>query len=819
MLSGSVKTNNKILVVDDDPVNILFLQEALSSLGHIYFSESAEDALTLLTKVLPDIILLDIEMPNMTGWELSQQLKTVTRFAAIPIIFITGHQDQKFEQLSLENGGVDFITKPFNAYVCKLRVAHQLKIVNQTNQLSRTQEHLQQLVKQVPVFITYWDNNWKNTYSNDYKGHWFNHLEASSLEQHISAVFPDKLCQAILEQSIIQQEALDQSITSQDDSSFIVHIKTELDERFFQVFLSLIIKEKEIEGYLVTLVDVSDEKIAKRTLNSEKERLRVTLNSIGDAVIATDTEGYITFMNPIAERLTGWRFRDALNTKIEKVMDLRDAKTGQPLINPLYVALKEQCTVAMAINTELVAKSNLKFSVEDSAAPIRNQNNDIIGAIMVFHDISEATAMAIKMSHLANHDQLTDLPNRILLQDRLSVAIANSYHTKTAVLMVDIDNFKYLNDSLGHQYGDQLICLMAERLAALIPPSYTLSRLGGDEFIIAMTDVNEVKVCSELATKVIKSMQDSFLLDEQSYNVSVSIGISVYPDDASDADQLMRNADVAMYKAKQEGRNRYSFFSEELESALLIRHTVEKLLRHKLEKDDLLVYYQPKFDLKTRKIIGAEALVRLQNEKGEIVSPALFLPTAEETGLVVTLGYQVLFKACRQAKEWLDAGNNIPISVNVAAAQFADTELQPMVEKALAETQLPVSMLELEVTETALMVDITIVQQKLEKLKALGIKISIDDFGTGYSSLAYLKKFNVDVMKIDMSFVRDMMNNKQDYEIVKAIISLGNSMGLSLIAEGVEDEAQLNALIALGCQYGQGYLIGKPVPAKDFKFN
>ncbi|MDD8059983.1 EAL domain-containing protein [Shewanella metallivivens] len=809
LLSGLTNTVYRILIIDDDIQNIFVLEDILSPLGNIYFSESGSNALALVDKIKPDVILLDIEMPDMDGWQVCRALKADPRYSDIPIIFITGHTEPEFERLALESGGVDFITKPFNASICCLRVHTQLKFRQQNHLIVKAKEELQQLVNQVPMLITYWDSSGNNLFSNDYSGIWFDTLVGHIDGQHISTIFPAELSSAVLRH---------QKQTTSEPLKYIVTVKNQLGMSFYEVFQSKMKSSAGVDGYLVTVVDVSEVKHAKQALYSEKERLRVTLNSIGDAVIATDTRGLITFMNPIAERMTGWRIKDALHQKIESVMQLRDSNTRHTLLNPLYIALREQRIVAMALNSQLTARGGQVFAVEDSAAPIRNENGEVIGAIMVFHDVSEAMAMAMKMSHLANHDQLTDLPNRILLQDRLSVACsaAESFGNKAAALLVDIDHFKYLNDSLGHQLGDEMICLMAQRLRSLIPPSYTLARLGGDEFVILMSDAHSVEASSVLAAKLVEAMHEPFILAGQKFSVSISVGISVFPNDAKDAEELMRHADVAMYRAKQEGRNRFSFFSHDLESSIRERHQLETCLRNAISHDELFVHYQPKINLATNEIVGAEALVRLVDSEGVFISPNEFIPLAEESGLIIRLGKQVLYKACAEAKSWLDKGFNIPISVNVAVAQFADPHFANIIEKALHDYQLPAELLELEITETALMIDAAEMQTRLYQLKSLGIKIAIDDFGTGYSSLAYLKKFNVDVMKIDMSFVKDMLNNKHDYEIVKTIISLGQSMGLSLIAEGVETEAQRQALLELDCLMGQGYLFSRPLSANDF---
>ena len=556
-----------------------------------------------------------------------------------------------------------------------------------------------------------------------------------------------------------------------------------------------------------------------RLVEAEREWLRVTLDSIGDAVIATDLDGKISFINPIAERMTGWLAKDALFRPIEEVMQLRDAHTLETHWNPVYFALKEQRVVAMALNCQLVSRTGQLFQVEDSAAPIINQNGQCLGSIIVFHDVSESMALALKMSHLAHHDPLTNLPNRVLLYDRIEQAIkkAEQLRHKSALLLIDLDNFKYINDSIGHNFGDLLIKQVSERLSAICDAGTTLARLEGDEFVMVLPELWSIEEVGLFTSHVHSQFQQPFVLENNKYQMAVSIGVSIYPDDAQTIEMIMRHADVAMFKAKSEGRNRTSFFSEELQQQIIYRHQLELLLRDTLANQQLQVYYQPKLCLATGQLLGAEALARMQNSQGQWISPMEFIPLAEETGLISELGQQVLRQACEKCLNWQKQGYQVPVSVNIAAAQFADPLLVKQITELLAELQMPASLLELEVTESALMLDVNKTQSMLNQLKAAGICISIDDFGTGYSSLSYLKKFQVDVLKIDKSFVRDMLSDKGDLEIVKAVISLAQSMHLQLIAEGIESEAQKAMLLQLGCEMGQGYLFSKPLSAVDFK--
>ncbi len=808
-ISGSYPQPQKILIIDDSTQNIIFLQSTLSDLASIHFATSGAEGLNLCDELKPDLILLDISMPEMDGWEVCTRLKSNSATANIPVIFITGNEQSETEKLALEHGAVDFIHKPFDPQICHLRVKNHLILKQQAKELLSAKQEITQLVESVPVLITYWCQDWNLQFCNDTSGKWFGQLIQDLTNQHVSDALPEEIHQVLLSNS---------RASSSLPMEFSTTVNNGIHDSHFRVFQSRRIEDGELIGFLVTFVDITEAKRAKQALHSEKERLRVTLQSIGDAVIATDTQGYITFMNPVAERMTGWRFRDSTPHKIEQVMILRDMDSKKPLLNPLYLALKEQRTVAMTLNSELLSHSNMTYAVEDSAAPIRDQHGEIIGAIMVFHDVSEAMALSLKMSHIANHDQLTDLPNRILFQDRLTVAIQNAKRQKhkVATLLLDIDNFKYLNDSVGHQLGDLLICQMAKRIQKLLPCEYTLARLGGDEFIILMNEIQSDEAALSLASELVTAMHQPYSLDDKPYNVSVSVGVSIYPDDAHDAEELIRHADVAMYSAKKQGRNRFCFFSGEIEQSLLQRHELELKLRNAIEKNQLVVVYQPKFDLITKQIVGAEALVRMVDEDNQLISPTEFIPIAEDSGLIVSLGNQVLLKACTEAAKWLQQGSPIPVSVNVSASQFSDPDLEHIIINVLSRTGLPAEYLELEITETALMGNIDDTQSKLGSLKNLGLRISIDDFGTGYSSLSYLKTFNVDIMKIDMSFVMDMLNNTHDYEIVKTIIILGQSLTLKLIAEGVETEEQAEALIALGCHVGQGYLFSQPLVRNDF---
>jgi diguanylate cyclase len=415
---------------------------------------------------------------------------------------------------------------------------------------------------------------------------------------------------------------------------------------------------------------------------------------------------------------------------------------------------------------------------------------------------------------LANYDALTGLPNRTLLQDRAEQALqkARRNQDRVALLLLDLDNFKGINNSVGHTVGDAVLKEVAARLARSSRSFDTVSRQGGDEFIILLPDIHGLETIGDYAKRLLSTIASPISVKANRYDISASIGISVFPDDSEDLESLYRHADAAMYQAKLEGRNRCRFFSPSIENSTRARHLLERHMRHALEQGVFEVFYQAKQDAKRCRVCGLEALIRWRNNEGELVSPADFIPLAEETGLIVPIGNMVLLQACKDAQQLFELGRPLCVSVNISAVQFGEESFVQVVQETLRESGLQPSLLELEITEGVLAKDIGQASEVLLALKALGVRVSIDDFGTGYSSLMYLKKLPIDVLKIDKSFVQDMLADTSDAAIVEAIIRLGQAMGLELVAEGVETQQQAAKLIELGCSILQGYLYCRPIP-------
>jgi diguanylate cyclase (GGDEF)-like protein/PAS domain S-box-containing protein len=550
----------------------------------------------------------------------------------------------------------------------------------------------------------------------------------------------------------------------------------------------------------------------------EKERAEITLNSIGDAVMSTDESSAVSYLNAVAENLTGWSLTEAAGRPVEEVFRIVDARTREPGLNPMALAMRENKTVGLTPNCMLIRRDGFESAIEDSAAPIHDRQGKVTGAVMVFHDVSTARALSMRMLHLAEHDGLTDLPNRILFNDRLTQAMAmvHRHGKKLAVLYLDIDRFKHVNDSSGHATGDRLLQSIAERLRGCVRSSDTVSRQGGDEFVILLCEVAHAQDAAVSAEKMLAALSEPYRIDELELHVSASIGIVTYPQDGTTADNLLKNADTAMYRAKDCGRNNYQFFKAEMNVHALERQGLENDLRHALERREFVLHYQPKVNLRTRAITGVEALIRWRHPKRRLIPPSRFISIAEETGLIVPIGRWVLREACRQAKAWQIEGlAPMSVAVNISAVELRAKDFVAGVRDILAETGLAARYLELEITETFLMQDAASTGLVLQELKDMGIQLALDDFGTGYSSLSYLRRFPIDTLKIDGSFVQDVTPGAGGASIVSAVVNMGKSLHMRVVAEGVETHEQCTFLKEQHCPEAQGFYFHEPMISEE----
>jgi diguanylate cyclase (GGDEF)-like protein len=450
---------------------------------------------------------------------------------------------------------------------------------------------------------------------------------------------------------------------------------------------------------------------------------------------------------------------------------------------------------------------------------LQQANTHLVIATIEAHKLTEQVETAkVKLDHLAHYDVLTDLPNRLLLQDRLGQAIevARRQGRPLAVMFMDLDRFKHINDSLGHGVGDQLLQSVAQRLVACVRQSDTVSRQGGDEFVLLLPHIEHAEDAALSAQKILTALALPHHIDGHDLHVSVSIGVTIYPTDAQDADALLKCADTAMYHAKENGRNNFKFFEPEMNARAVERQLVEASLRRALTRQEFVLHYQPKIDLQSGTIVGVEALIRWQHPQRGLLAPAEFVPIAEDCGLIRPIGRWVLREACRQARAWLQAGlPPISVAVNTSALEFRTKDFLENLRMTLEETGMVPHHLEIELTESVLMGDPETADSILHAVAKLGVKLAIDDFGTGYSSLSYLRRFPIDTLKIDQSCVNQMTSNADDANIVSAVINMGKSLRQRVIAEGIETSEQHASLLALHCDEGQGYYFGRPVDAQS----
>ncbi len=573
-------------------------------------------------------------------------------------------------------------------------------------------------------------------------------------------------------------------------------------------------------GNIVVLYDdVSQRILNEKSLWQEKERAQVTLASIGDAVLTTDVHGNVTYFNPVAERMTGWSNLEAQGLRIESVFDIFHECTEQPMVQPVRQCLAENRVIELSNHAVLRHRDGQQlFYIDDSAAPIRDRDGQMIGAVLVFHNVSEKRELLRQLSHQAHHDALTNLPNRQLFKERVQQAILHARRQKeqVAVFFIDIDTFKLVNDTLGHTAGDSLLCQLGERFQATLRQEDTVARQGGDEFLILLPKLPSDQLAAQVAQKLLDALNLPFPLLKQEVYLTASIGIALYPVDGEEPEMLIQHADMAMYQVKAEGRNHYNFYTSTLNTRLAERLALQNEMRRALERNEFILYYQPQYRLSDGHFSGMEALVRWRHPERGFLPPGKFISIAEDSGLILPLGEWVLRTACAQNKLWQDMGYPpVRVAVNLSARQFRQKNLVQQIATILEETKLDPQWLELEITESLSMENVRASIKILQKLKSMGIHISIDDFGTGFSSLSYLSRFSVNTLKIDQSFVSKLNEQLDGQAIVLSIIQLAQNLGLNVIAEGVETQAQLEYLRTMGCDEVQGFLLAKPVPVEE----
>jgi diguanylate cyclase (GGDEF)-like protein/PAS domain S-box-containing protein len=568
-----------------------------------------------------------------------------------------------------------------------------------------------------------------------------------------------------------------------------------------------------LEGFIQ---DITERRQADEALREAERRYRdIFENAIEGIFQSTPDNGYLA-VNPALARIYGY---ESPQEMIAMLHDIEHKLYVEPQRRSEFRQLMARDGVVSNFESRVYRRNGEIIWISENARAVHDSEGRLLFFEGTVEPITERKLHEAEIRFQATHDALTGLPNRTLLHDRMEQAIlhAERYGNLAAVAFLDLDQFKFINDSLGHQVGDHLLKITAQRLMHCLRSSDTVARQGGDEFVLLLTNQESEESITLTLQRVLHEVAKPWHVNHLEFQITCSIGVTLCPSDGNDVETLLKNADSAMYKAKELGRNNFQYFSAEMNSTATDRLALLNRLRQAIANDELVLHYQPKVSLHNGCLIGAEALLRWNSPHSGMIAPCTFIPLAEETGLIIPIGEWVLRAACRQNRAWQDAGHApLVISVNLSPRQLARGDIVEVVRTVLQETGLQPQYLELEITESVMATEVDKSFAMLSRLRALGVKISLDDFGTGYSSLSYLKCFPVDTLKIDRSFVRDIASDQDSASIVKAIISLGHNLNLTVLAEGIETSEQFQFLLQNGCNEGQGFLMSRPVPAGDF---
>jgi diguanylate cyclase (GGDEF)-like protein/PAS domain S-box-containing protein len=570
-------------------------------------------------------------------------------------------------------------------------------------------------------------------------------------------------------------------------------------------------------AYEGLIQDITARRLAEHAVIEAERRYRGLFDNAIEGIFRTSPDGHFIEANPALAQICGF---DSVDELVRSCRDIGAQLYVDPERREKFMRLVTVRGSVSGFESQIYRKNGDVIWVSENARAVVDDNGDVQAYEGMLADITERKLYQARIEQQANYDTLTGLANRSLLQDRLqqSMLACSIYGSRLAVAFIDLDRFKFINDSLGHHIGDELLKCIADRLISCVRDIDTVARLGGDEFVLLISDqAGRPDSLAKMMERVLAVVAEPWIIEQGEFNVTASVGVARYPEDGADAQTLLKHADTAMYRAKDRGRNGVQFFTNDLNVQMIEKLEMEGKLRRALEREQFLLHYQPRIDLTSGVWLGAEALIRWQVSPQEIISPGRFIPLAEETGLIVPIGRWVLETACRQNKAWQDMGlAPMVVSVNVSARQFHQDDFVQTVVTVLKNSGLEARYLEIELTESMVMHDAEKLVAMLDELKRIGVQMSVDDFGTGYSSLSYLKRFPVDRLKIDRSFVQDLMSDSDDATIVRTIIALGHNLGLHIVAEGVETREQSDFLRQNGCDEAQGYFFGRPVPNVDF---
>ena len=795
-----------LMLVEDERIVAFDLKRQLNSFGYSVGSvvASGEQAIDRIAEAKPDLVLMDIHLEGrMDGIEAAAAIRSRHR---IPVVFLTAYAEEDTLGRALDSRPFGYLVKP-----CEGRELHatiQMALARHEDELiiQQSEERLQLALDAGSLGVLEWDPATKTLKGDAYLGMLFgNHLVPldETWDTFISRV------------NAADRERIQSALNPAPAGSKAVQVEfrtvgNHSPARYMEA------RVKAYDGAIADgrVVGILQDVTQRHGYEERLRQSSVVFHTSAEAIVITDPNRCVVAANPSFSRITGFTEDEVRGLDLDLLLRVT------PGSEHYLPGLLDSEAGFWQGEVRCCRKIGEVFPAWQSVGVVRDADGLLTHFVMAFSDVTAIYEAQQQLHHLAHHDPLTGLPNRLLFDDRLKNAIEQGLRNDQRCLLLyfDLDGFKVINDTLGHVAGDELLRIVGMRLKGVLRASDTIARLGGDEFVI-LAGSAKLEYASQLAQKILEQLRLPIPLSGQMLSVTASLGIAVFPDHGVDSQQLMRAADMAMYSAKSEGRNRYCFYVEDMSTQADERMHIEQGLRRAIAADNLVVHYQPRVDLTDRKIVGVEALVRWQHPERGLVYPGSFISIAEESGIIEQLGRWVLHRACRDMlpleQQIRDSGGQFHLAVNVSARQFIGTDFVGVVRSVLEETGFPASALELEITESTLQ-GTERSMAILRAFEALGITVSIDDFGTGYSSLSVLRDLPVNRVKIDRSFIVDLPSNESQREMVRAIVTLSGVMHMSITVEGIERREQAELLQQLGCHEGQGYYFGYPMAPDEF---
>lgn len=820
-----------IVVVDDRVTNRNILAQLARSLevgAEVHPFDNPRAAFDWMLDQDVDLIITDFQMPDMNGAEFVAECRRKLKCFDVPIIVITAYEDRDYRYSALEAGATDFLRSPIDHHEFRTRAINLLTMWRQKQIIQdravslehelqaaidkhadderKSQERLRNVINTVPALVRASDRGGRCAFLNNHHRAYFEIDLVNAVGRPITEILGADYGgrQVDLDRTVFANA---QVISGQEDR---LQDRSGAHRRLLTTKAPLRGDTGNVDLVVTVSLDITERVQAEQDVR----KLSLAVEQSPASVLITNTKGNIEYVNPKFVEVTGYHPDEVIG---KNPRFLKSGYTPSENYRELWETISRGEEWRGEFHNK---KKNGELYWEfASVSPITGASGEITHFLAVKEDITVRKKYEEQLLRQANYDDVTKLPNRVLALDRVSQALARAHRDQSMVglLFIDLDRFKDINDTLGHAAGDRLLREAGERLVGCVREGDTVARLGGDEFTVILPDITAPQHAEIVADKVLQEIGHVFNIDGQEVFTTASVGITIYPLDANDPHALMRNADAAMYRAKEMGRNRVQFFTRELNEQALERVRIETHLRHAIDRDELDLHYQPIVDLLTGRLAGAEALLRWHSGEIGTIPPDQFIPLAEDSGLITSLGNWVLDRALSQYGEWMNSDlPDFRMAINVSSRQFRGTSLIEALDRAVAKSRVPPGQIELEITESLLMEDFPETSQVFDQLTQTGVAFTVDDFGTGYSSLNYLRRFPVRSLKIDRSFIQELSTDPDQAALVQAIIKMAHSLNLAVVAEGVETAEQLTFLSDNGCDLVQGYFISEPLVASRF---